>query len=55
VFIAMGVLFWNAHGAQAFAMAMGAIYTIAILAGMLVWPREYNDHLLHWYTRQGLA
>ena len=55
LFIAMGVLFWNAHGAQAFAMAMGAIYTLAILTGMLVWPREYNDHLLHWYTRQGLA
>jgi triacylglycerol lipase len=55
VFVAMCVLFWNAHGAQAFAMGMGALYTLAILAGMLVWPREYNDHLLHWYTRQGLA
>jgi triacylglycerol lipase len=55
VFVAMCVLTWNAHGAQAFAMGMGALYTLAILAGMLVWPREYNDHLLHWYTRQGLA
>lgn len=55
VFVTMCVLTWNADGAEAFAMGMGAIYTLAILTGMFVWPQQYNDHLLHWYTRQGLG
>jgi hypothetical protein len=55
VFAAFCVQTWRAHGSEAFAMGCGAFYTLAILAVMLIWPQEYNDHLLNWYTRQGLV
>jgi hypothetical protein len=54
-FVAFCVLTWTSDGAKAFAMGFGAVFTLALLIAMLVWPREYNDHLLNWYTRQGLV
>jgi hypothetical protein len=54
-FVAFCVLTWTSDGAKAFAMGTGAVFTLALLIVMLVWPREYNDHLLNWYTRQGLV
>lgn len=55
VFVGFCVLTWRSDGADAFAMGMGAVFALVILAGMLVWPQQCNDHLLHWYTRQGLV
>ena len=36
-------------------MGSGAVLVLMLLAFMFVWPQEYNDSLLHWYTRQGLT
>lgn len=55
VFVAFCVLTWRLHGAAAFAMGFGAVFTLAILAGMIYWPLQYNDHLLQFYVRQGLV
>jgi triacylglycerol lipase len=55
VFLTLCVLTWRTHGAEAFALGTGALFTLAILGVMFVLPQEYNDHLLHWYTRQGLT
>lgn len=55
VFVAFCVLTWRTHGAEAFAMGTGAMFTVAILGFMLALPQEYNDHLLYWYTHQRLA
>jgi len=55
VVLAFCVWTWRAHGTEAFAMGTGATFTLAILVVMFVWPQEYNDHLLNWYTRQGLV
>jgi hypothetical protein len=46
---------WNTDGTEAFAMGSGAVGILMVLAFMFVWPQEYNDSLLHWYTRQGLT
>ena len=54
VFVAFAVLTWTADGATAFAMGSGAVFTLGLLAVMLVWPQEYNEHLLYWYKRQRL-
>lgn len=55
LFGAFCVLTWRANGTEAFAMGAGALFTLAILVGMFFFPQAFNDHLVHWYTRQGLA
>ena len=54
VFATLCVLAWRWHGAAAFAMGTNAAFTLMILGAMLAWPLQYNDHLQHWYVRQGL-
>lgn len=55
VFAMLCVRTWNTDGTEAFAMGSGAVLILMLLAFMFVWPQEYNDHLLQWYTRQGLT
>ena len=55
LFVTFCVLTWRADGTEAFAMGTGAFFTLPILVFMFVWPQAYNDHLLHWYIRQGLT
>jgi triacylglycerol lipase len=55
VFVMLCVRTWNTDGTEAFAMGSGAVGILMVLAFMFVWPQEYNDSLLHWYTRQGLT
>ena len=55
VFVAFAVLTWTSHGAEAFAMGFGAVFTLVILVAMIYWPPQFNDHLLDFYVRQGLV
>jgi triacylglycerol lipase len=55
VFVILCVLAWRWHGAASFAMATNAAFVLMLVGAMLAWPLQYNDHLLHWYVRQGLA
>lgn len=55
VFVMLCVRTWSTDGTEAFAMGSGAVGILMVLAFMFVWPQEYNDSLLHWYTRQGLT
>ncbi len=55
VFVTLCVHTWRTDGTEAFAMGSGAVLVLMLLAFMFVWPQEYNDSLLHWYTRQGLT
>lgn len=55
VFVMLCVRTWNTDGTEAFAMGSGAVGILMVLTFMFVWPQEYNDSLLHWYTRQGLT